>query len=362
MPACGRFPWSKRFTGLRTSQACASSGASAGGGAALQPVLYHLLDYTQGRMRIQDIDPVSKSPVGTYREATGRNFVIHRGSLLQSFPDNFGGPMRAALFWWLFKTMDRGWWIRFLERFGAPFTVAKYDDGRDDTKYELERALSAATRLFGLVVTRGTDVELLQANASQSGDAFEKFKETADRELSKLIIGQTSSSEARSGGLNNGQADLHSDVRDDYRDWDAGKLRETVQEQLIVPFLQLNAIPGRVRFQLGREDTQSLSDTLKTLEALPKAGLEIQDTSLPTLSRVLGYEVGRIAAPAAPTGATPFSADFEQATRQAMAGILPKGSRNPADWENRFRRRLVELNPADSVRHLETLLQEAVLA
>jgi hypothetical protein len=332
-----------------------------GGGPALQPVLYHLLDYTQGRMRIQDIDPVSKSPVGTYREATGRNFVIHRGSLLQSFPDNFGGPMRAALFWWLFKTMDRGWWIRFLERFGAPFTVAKYDDGRDDTKYELERALSAATRLFGLVVTRGTDVELLQANASQSGDAFEKFKETADRELSKLIIGQTSSSEARSGGLNNGQADLHSDVRDDYRDWDAGKLRETVQEQLIVPFLQLNAIPGRVRFQLGREDTQSLSDTLKTLEALPKAGLEIQDTSLPTLSRVLGYEVGRIATPAAPT-ATPFSADFEQATRQAMAAILPKGSRNPADWENRFRRRLVELNPADSVRHLETLLQEAVLA
>ncbi len=332
-----------------------------GGGPALQPVCYHLLDWTGGRLRVQNIDPVSKSPIGTYREADGRNFVIHRGSLLQSFPDNYGGPLRAALFWWLFKTMDRGWWIRFLERFGAPSPVAKYEDGRDDTKGELQRALSAATRLFGLVVTKGTDVELMQANASQSGDAFERFKETADRELSKLIVGQTSSSEARSGGLNNGQADLHADVRNDYRDWDAAKLRETVQDQLIRPFLQLNAIPGQVRFQIGREDQQNLADTLKTLETLPKAGLEIADESLATLSRVVGYQIRKAQAP--PVKPEPFSEDaWILQTRQDMAGLLPTASKGPADWETRLRRRLVDLNPGRAVQKLETLLQEAVFA
>jgi len=48
-----------------------------------------------------------------------------------------------------------------------------------DTRQKLEIAMSLASRPFGVVVSRQTEIELLQAAAFQSGDAFEKFHTVA---------------------------------------------------------------------------------------------------------------------------------------------------------------------------------------
>jgi len=129
--------------------------------------------------------------------------------------------MRSIVFWWLLSVMDRDWWARALERFGSPFIVARYDQADDKTRSKLEIALSMATRLFGVVVSKETEIELKEAASSQSGDAFDKFHTVCQREKSKHILGQTLSSEAQGTGLGSGVAKGQSDVRNDIRQFDA---------------------------------------------------------------------------------------------------------------------------------------------
>ena len=87
-------------------------------------------------------------------------------------PDNRGGPMRSLVFWWLLSSMGRDWWARFLDKYGSPFLVGKYDQADDASRGVLERAFQWAVRVGGIVVSKQTEVEIIQASASQSGDAF----------------------------------------------------------------------------------------------------------------------------------------------------------------------------------------------
>ena len=283
--------------------------------------------------------------------------------------------MRAALFWWLFKTMDRSWWARFLERYGAPFAVAKYEDGRDDTRAQLTRAFQAATKLFGLVVTKGTDVELLQANASQSGDAFEKFKTTADNELSKLVLGATGTTTMTGGGIGGSQADVHNEVRGDYEGFDAIKLAETLQDQLVDPFCQINALRGRCKILIGQEDPGSAEETRKSLKTLKECDLELEEDGIAIVSRRLQLPIRRATTPAPVDAPKPpvkslsvdedprdalveeFAPGVAKAFGQEAAALLPRPGQTPATYVKELQNSLVSMAPHRSVRALELALQ-----
>ena len=91
--------------------------------------------------------------------------------------------MRSILFWWLLGVMDRDWWSRFLDRYGSPFLVGKYEQTDDQSRTTLERAFSAAVKIGGLVVSKDTDVEIKQAASQSAGEAFEKFYTISRREI-----------------------------------------------------------------------------------------------------------------------------------------------------------------------------------
>jgi phage gp29-like protein len=266
----------------------------------LKPVPYHLLDYTEGRLRIQDVGPQG-NPLGTYHEPDPRRYIVHRGHLMTSIPDNFGGPMRAALFWWLFATMDRDWWIRFLERFGAPFIVGKYDPSDEGARSVLQNAFSYATRLFGLTVSKNTDIQVHAASTAAHGDAFEQFHDTAKKELSKLILGQTMTSEAAPGGIGGTQAQVHDGVRGDIRKFDALALGETLKHQLFRQLLQINghaqAPAPAIAWGTDKADAKLIAETLKSLY---DAGLRPTLDALPDFTAHLGYSVERFTPSAGP--------------------------------------------------------------
>ena len=121
----------------------------------LRPVQHHLLDFRTGRMMIHDVDPDTGIVLPTTRFPDPARYIVHRGHLL-TCPDNWGGPMRSILFWWLLSAMDREWWSRFLEKYGSPFLVGKFAD--DEGRGILERAFSLAVRIGGLVISRDIGV------------------------------------------------------------------------------------------------------------------------------------------------------------------------------------------------------------
>lgn len=265
-----------------------------------RPVPLELYDYRTRVLRIRDTDEKGNL-LATSHAPDSTRYIQHRGHMLMA-PDHWGGPMRALLFWSLFGTQGREWWARFLERFGSPFLVGTFDKNDDESRMNLERAFQEATRLFGLVTTRETQVAIHEvANSANSGQAFAQFWETAKAEKLLLILGQTLSGQAQSTGLGSGVANLQSSVRQDVRLSDSAKLTATVQRYVVKPFMELNDIPGPAPFVVfGGLDPEMLMATGNALQQIDKAGLEVTDQSVQVLSRRIGLELQRKSPPPAP--------------------------------------------------------------
>lgn len=264
--------------------------------AELVPVPDALLAFETGTLRIRQTTP-DGMPLTETVEASENRYIIHRGHLL-SVPDHRGGPLRSLVWWWLLSTMDREWWVRFLDRYGAPFLVGKFQDGDDASRSILERAFSYATKIGGLVVSRETDVEIQQAMTGAAGDAYEKFLTVCNREISKLIVGQTLSGDTQAQGFGNGASGLHSEVRDDIRQFDARQLASTLRRQLVEQLMRINGMTGDVAVTWGSDVvSSSAAPTGALLGSLAQAGIELSDEGIVALSTVLGLPLQRAAAP-----------------------------------------------------------------
>lgn len=294
---------------------CEKVYAPAPGGYALAqivPVPYQLLDYREGTLRIFDTDERGNALPTSHAPDPAR-YIVHRGHTLP-LPDNWGGPMRAILFWILLRTMSRQWWADLLERFGQPFLKGKYAD--DKGKQILERAFRIAQRLGGIVVHKNTEVEIVQAAAGDSSGSHERFIELCNKEISKLVAGQTLSSNAQPTGLGNGATPLQGAVRDDIRKADAQGLAKTLRTQLLAQFCQINAVPGRVPLLVfGSDSAAEMQTLIGTVASLAVAGLEPDDDGLAALSERVGFVLRRKATTAASPGfptafhAVPLAAD-----------------------------------------------------
>ena len=319
-----------------------------GGGFALKalvPVHYQLLDYSQGALRIYDVDDTG-TPLPTSHEVTPERYIVHRCDLMPA-PDNWGGAMRSILFWWLLRTMSRQWWADLLERFGVPFLKGKYSDEKG--RSTLERAFRLAVRLGAIVVSKNTEVEVVQAASGDASNSHERFITLCNQEISKLIVGQTlSSSASPTGELGGGTANLQGEVRDDIRKADAKLLAATLRGQLFEQLLAINGKTGRApKILFGSESVREQSATLTLIGKLHEAGLEPDDDALDNLSERLGFGIRRAAPPQSPM--LPFSAAWDgRAPWEGRAPSRPKREgRAPSRPD--VARRPVPLSAADGV-------------
>jgi phage gp29-like protein len=267
--------------------------AASGSGFTLSelvPVHYQLLDFTKGPLHIYDVDE-SGRPLSTSHPADPDRYIVHRAHLMP-IPDRWGGPMRSLLFWWMLRSMTRQWWGNFLERFGIPFLKGKYKDS--EGRAVLERAFASACRLGAIVVSQGTEAEIVQAAKGDSSASYEQFIELCNREISKLILGQTLSSTATPTGIGGGATPLQSEVRDDLRKLDAASLAQTIQSQLFAQFMAVNNSRGRAPIILFGSDSATETATLfATVKGLSDAGFEPDDDGLSNISKRVGFGVRR---------------------------------------------------------------------
>jgi len=264
--------------------------------ARLNPVPHLDLDYTTGFLMLWEIDPQLGYVTGRREAPNPNRYMLHRGHLLQ-LADFWGGPFRCLLFWWLLSAMSRDWWSRFLDRYGAPFLVGKFNPADDETRSSLTQAFQAATKIFGLVVSTETQVELIQAASQQNGEAFKAFKDVCDDEKSKVILGQVGSARPMHTGLNSGVSKQHENVRQDIRQYDQMLLGLTLGNQLFRQYLDVNGIPGAtpriIWGGVSTEEQQALGDLLSSLAT---AGLEPTDAGITTLSERIAFPLRRVAA------------------------------------------------------------------
>ena len=109
----------------------------------------------------------------------------------------------------IYKRGGFGDWAQYCELFGMPFRVAKYDGFDEKTRTELENALKAAGSAAYIVIPREADLNFIQNNTTGSSILYDMLIDSCNKELSKLILGQTMTTEA-GGAL--AQVKVHQEV------------------------------------------------------------------------------------------------------------------------------------------------------
>ena len=223
--------------------------------------------------------------------------IVHRGHLLTEHRDNWGGPMRAILAWWLLRGLGRDWFGRFMERYGSPFPVGKTNVQDAAAVKLLQDAFALATKIGGLVIGQEDQVELQSAVVQGGAEGHALWLRTCNDAISRHITGYSSSD--KPAGLNAGEDAAQSQVRSDLRQFDSKLIGETLEKQLFANFLRFNGLTGQIRVMLGGLSPADAAAFAALLKTTAEAGFEPTDEALPAIEEKLGFAVQRKAAPVA---------------------------------------------------------------
>lgn len=237
--------------------------------------------------RFFQFDLVSRSEVRLRDEADLMNgielapykFIVHVHRGKSGIPIR-GGIARLAAWAYMCKGYTVKDWLAFAEVFGMPLRLGKYGTAaKADEIQILKTAVANLGTDAAAVFPESMQVELIEAgNKGGSADFFERLAKYLDDQVSKGILGQTASSSGTPGRL--GDDKLQAEVRDDIRDDDAEALEETINRDLIRPFIDLNFGPQQQypEVQIRAVENEDIAALVDALDKLVPLGLKVEQS------------------------------------------------------------------------------------
>lgn len=152
----------------------------------------------------------------------------------------------CAFYVWLKKNTMKFWAI-FNEKFAMPITLARMPKGQekdDAAKAKVDDFLDNLQSETGFRIPEGFEVEFLEA-VRRSEVTYDQFIERCNKEISKLVLGQTLSSEEGKRGQGSyalGQA--HLSILDIYVFFDMLLMEAVVNKQLVRAVMDYNYFDG----------------------------------------------------------------------------------------------------------------------
>lgn len=127
-------------------------------------------------------------------------FVISRH--MPTYDNPYGVATLSSCFWpWTFKTSGWRYFVKYCERHGLPWPVARYPLGTDDkAQDELGEALASMLESAYAVVPEGTGIELIMPKAGAGDLPQQSLIDLANAEMSKAMTGQAMVAELRGTG------------------------------------------------------------------------------------------------------------------------------------------------------------------
>lgn len=187
-----------------------------------------------------------------------------------------GGLARAAAWAYMFKSFTLKDWAIFSEAYGQPLRLGKYGPGAtEDDKDVLLQAVANIGADYAAIVPASMAVEFVEANISGTHELYEKRADWLDRQISKLVLGQTSTTDAQKGSYAVGK--VHDGVRDDIEKADAKALAATLNRDLVRPLVSLNFGQPKAwpKIRIGRPDEQDIDKLVENVARLVPLGLKV---------------------------------------------------------------------------------------
>lgn len=163
------------------------------------------------------------------------------------------GLLFPAAYCVLLKRNDVTDWATFNELYGQPFRIGKYDPMDPGQKQQLEKGLDAMGRAAYAVIPIGAEVELAEVNKTGAKDTYEAFAARMDKAISKIMIGQTMTTD---DGSSKSQAEVHERVADEIVMDDLDYVLSYLNEHL-KPMLLAQGLPvGTGKFVVIEEEAK----------------------------------------------------------------------------------------------------------
>ncbi|WP_194094813.1 DUF935 domain-containing protein [Marivivens aquimaris] len=281
---------------------------------------------------------------GGTRELPGFKFITTRLKAKSGLPLR-SGLARIAMWSYLFKAFTLRDWAIFSATYGQPIRVGRYDTGAsEDDRRKLFQAVANIAGDCAAIIPQSMQIEFVEAgNVGASSDLYEKRADWFDRQVSKLVLGQTATTDAVTGGLGSGKE--HRQVQEDIERADAKALQAVVNAQLIRPWTTLNYGPDAKspRVIIGRPEAEDLSLWMEGVGKAIDRGMRVSESEVrdkfgladPDAKDRILHPMGAQIAPATPPEAPNdpvkrFSAPLKR--YDELSGIVaPQAQERPSD-------------------------------
>ncbi len=280
-----------------------------------------------------------RDEIGSSQSLPAAKFIVHFHPAKSGLPIR-SGLARAVAWSYMFKIYAIKDWVAFLETYGMPLRVGRYDNGESEANIaKLMGALADLGSDAAAVFPKTMDVEFVDGKAGTApGDLWKAKADFCDSQVSKAVLGQTGTTDSKAGGIGDGGNQVHNEVRGDIEKADAKLLAATLNEQLVKPIVMLNRGVRRryPRLRIGRPDAIDVKAQTDAATALVQLGAEIDaDAMIERAGLPKPKPGGRILRPAAvsPAGDARGVTGAPTARPAFLAPSLPSESARPARSE-----------------------------
>jgi len=215
---------------------------------------------------------------GAWGALTPFKYIVHVAKAKSGLPVR-GGLARAVAWIWLFKNFTLKDWVGFSEVFGQPYRVGKYHpSATSDDKAALLRAVASIGSDAAAIIPESMVIEFIEAAKTGSIDVYERISRYLDEQLSKGVLGQTTTTEVTTGGGSRALGEVHAGVKADIRDADAAALAATLNRDLVQPYVDLNHGPQQryPKLVIGWSDELGLAQKLDYTAQFVAQGMRVE--------------------------------------------------------------------------------------
>lgn len=200
-------------------------------------------------------------------------FIQFTPQLYGDYPE-LEGLAPKCLYWSFFKRFGARERLVLLELFGKPWRIITVAEDSDAGPEDLKQASDIADQMGSTATARmprGLNLDV-ESPDPKSGDLHEKVIETSDKQISKLVLGQTGTTDAQPGALGGGmQALVMSNEQFVILNGDAAMISESIEDYLTDAIIELN---------FGREELINAPRFVLRAETTPDKKIEAERMKL----------------------------------------------------------------------------------
>ena len=219
-------------------------------------------------------------------------FVVHEPHMISGNQITAGLAL-PALYYFMLKSYNVSSWAAFIDRYGYPIRIGRY--GKKATEQDrktLKQAVAAIGQDFGAVIPESAQLEIIESKtAGENSNVYNSLADGIDRQVSKLVLGQTMTADA---GSSRAQSETHDKVRGDIADSDIQQIVETLNASLTVPYINLNFGEQEryPKIDLYKPDVKNIEQIIGAVEKLGAQGLKVKADEIRSLLGVANPEEG----------------------------------------------------------------------